>query len=70
MNRTRCPPTEDTTFAANDHRLHRPRSWLINGLQKIRTLDFLTTVANLAAVNFGVDEDPMSYKGTMARVAS
>ena len=27
-------------------------------------------VADLAAVNFGVDEDPMSYKGTMERVAS
>lgn len=35
--------TEDTVFAANDHRRHRPRSWLINGLKKIRTLDFLTT---------------------------
>src|SRR5215207_948477 len=34
--------TEDTVFAANDHRRHRPRSWLTNGLKKIRTLDFLT----------------------------
>ena len=34
--------TEDTVFAANDHRRHRPRSWLVNGLRKIRTLDFLT----------------------------
>src|SRR5215203_1991642 len=34
--------TESTTFAANDHRRHRPRSWLINGIRKIRTLDFLT----------------------------
>jgi aryl-alcohol dehydrogenase-like predicted oxidoreductase len=33
--------TEETVFAANDHRRHRPRSWLINGLKKIRTLDFL-----------------------------
>ncbi len=112
--------TEDTTFADNDHRRHRPRSWLINGLKKIRTLDFLTTqmtlgqaalkwllaeprvvttlpniydeaqlaefaaasgkldltkqqlerVAHLAAINFGVEEEPMSYKGTMHRVAS
>ena len=112
--------TEDTTFAANDHRRHRPRSWLINGLKKVRTLDFLTTqmtlgqaalkwllaeprvvttlpniyddgqlaefaeasdkpdlnaeqmarIAELAATNFGVDEEPMSYKGTMERVAS
>ena len=35
--------TEETVFPPNDHRRHRPRSWLINGLQKIRTLDFLTT---------------------------
>ena len=35
--------TEDTIFDANDHRRHRPRSWLINGIKKIRTLDFLTT---------------------------
>ena len=34
--------TEDTVFAANDHRRHRPRSWLVNGIKKIRTLDFLT----------------------------
>ena len=109
--------TEDTVFAANDHRRHRPRSWLINGLQKIRTLDFLATrmtlgqaalkwllademvvttlpniydseqllefaavselpdlsaddmqrVAELARRNFGVEEPPMAYKGTMTR---
>jgi aryl-alcohol dehydrogenase-like predicted oxidoreductase len=35
--------TEDTVFAANDHRRHRPRSWLTNGIRKVRTLDFLTT---------------------------
>jgi aryl-alcohol dehydrogenase-like predicted oxidoreductase len=34
--------TEDTVFPPNDHRRHRPRSWLINGIKKIRTLDFLT----------------------------
>jgi aryl-alcohol dehydrogenase-like predicted oxidoreductase len=34
--------TEDTVFPPNDHRRHRPRSWLVNGLKKIRTLDFLT----------------------------
>ena len=112
--------TEETTFAENDHRRHRPRSWLVNGLKKIRTLDFLTTqmtlgqavlkwilaeprvvttlpniydeaqlaefadasgkvdldqqqiehIAQLAAMNFGVEEDPMSYKGTMERVTS
>ena len=34
--------TLETTFAANDHRRHRPRSWMVNGLQKIETLKFLT----------------------------
>jgi aryl-alcohol dehydrogenase-like predicted oxidoreductase len=112
--------TEATVFPANDHRRHRPRSWLINGLKKIRTLDFLTTqmtlgqaalkwllsedrvvttlpniydleqlrefadasdkpdlstaqlerVAELAENNFGVDEEPMSYNGTMERVVT
>ena len=112
--------TEDTVFPPNDHRRHRPRSWLTNGLRKIRTLDFLNTemtlgqaalkwllaeprvvttlpniydldqleefaaasdkpdlseaqmkrVEDLAARNFGVDEEPMSYKGTMERVTA
>jgi aryl-alcohol dehydrogenase-like predicted oxidoreductase len=112
--------TEDTTFPANDHRRHRPRSWLTNGVRKIGTLDFLTTqmtlgqaalkwllaeervvttlpniydlaqlqefadasdkpdlspdqieqVAELSARNFGVDEEPMAYKGTMERVTT
>jgi aryl-alcohol dehydrogenase-like predicted oxidoreductase len=112
--------TEDTVFPPNDHRRHRPRSWLVNGLQKIRTLDFLTTrmtlgqaalkwllaeprvvttlpniydaeqltefadaidhddlshadldrVAELAAGNFGVSEEPMAFKGTMERVTT
>jgi aryl-alcohol dehydrogenase-like predicted oxidoreductase len=112
--------TEDTVFPANDHRRHRPRSWLTNGLKKVRTLDFLTTemtlgqaalkwllaeplvvsvlpniydeeqlkefaaasdmpdlsaaqmerVSELGQRNFGVEEEPMSYKGTMDRVTS
>ena len=33
--------TEDTVFPENDHRRHRPRSWLINGIKKIETLQFL-----------------------------
>ncbi|MBV9463372.1 MAG: aldo/keto reductase [Verrucomicrobiae bacterium] len=33
--------TEDTVFPPTDHRSHRPRSWLLNGIQKIRTLEFL-----------------------------
>jgi aryl-alcohol dehydrogenase-like predicted oxidoreductase len=112
--------TEETVFPANDHRRHRPRSWLTNGVKKVRTLDFLTTemtlgqaalkwllaepgvvttlpniydleqlaefaeasdkpalssaqmhrVAELAERNFGIDEEPMSYKGTMDRVTA
>jgi aryl-alcohol dehydrogenase-like predicted oxidoreductase len=109
--------TEDTVFPPNDHRRHRPRSWLVNGVQKVRTLDFLTRdmtlgqaalkwllaeprvvttlpniyddeqlaefaessekrdltdaemaqVAELHERNFGIVEEPMSYKGTMTR---
>jgi aryl-alcohol dehydrogenase-like predicted oxidoreductase len=112
--------TAETVFPPNDHRRHRPRSWLINGIEKVRTLDFLTgdmslgqaalkwllaeplvvttlpnvyddeqlvefaeaadkrdltdaelsRVAELNARNFGVIEDPMSYKGTMLRDAA
>jgi aryl-alcohol dehydrogenase-like predicted oxidoreductase len=112
--------TEDTVFPANDHRRHRPRSWLTNGIKKVRTLDFLATrmtlgqaalkwllaeplvvttlpniydmeqlkefaeasdkpdlsradmarIAELAETNFGVEEEPMNYKGTMERVAT
>jgi len=109
--------TEDTVFPENDHRRHRPRSWLINGVKKVRTLDFLTRhmtlgqaalkwllaeprvvttlpniydaeqlaefaaasdkadlsdqelrrVAELYERNFGVEEEPMAFKGTMTR---
>ena len=112
--------TEDTVFPPDDHRRHRPRSWLTNGVKKVRTLEFLTTqmtlgqaalkwllaeprvittlpniydfeqlrefaeasdkpdlspaqmerIAELAAGNFGVAEEPMSYKGTMERVTT
>jgi aryl-alcohol dehydrogenase-like predicted oxidoreductase len=34
--------TADTVFPQNDHRRHRPRSWLVEGVQKVATLDFLT----------------------------
>jgi aryl-alcohol dehydrogenase-like predicted oxidoreductase len=109
--------TAETVFPENDHRRHRPRSWLINGVKKISTLDFLTrqmtlgqaalkwllaeplvvttlpniydaeqlaefadasekpdlSDAEIARVtelydnNFGVAEEPMSFKGTMTR---
>jgi aryl-alcohol dehydrogenase-like predicted oxidoreductase len=34
--------SEDTVFPENDHRRHRPRSWLVNGLKKVEQLRFLT----------------------------
>jgi aryl-alcohol dehydrogenase-like predicted oxidoreductase len=34
--------TADTVFPENDHRRHRPRSWLVNGVEKVKTLEFLT----------------------------
>src|SRR2546430_2034819 len=33
--------TEETTFPPTDHRSHRPRSWLLNGVKKIERLRFL-----------------------------
>jgi aryl-alcohol dehydrogenase-like predicted oxidoreductase len=112
--------TPDTTFPPNDHRNHRPRSWLLNGIKKVEQLRFLenadrtlgqaalqwlladprvaTTlpniyeeaqlvefakapecpplteddlarVAELYAGNFGVEEEPGKYKGTMELAA-
>lgn len=34
--------TAETTFAASDHRSHRPKAWLTNGLRKLDQLEFLT----------------------------
>ncbi len=34
--------TKDTTFAKNDHRRHRPKEWLLDGLKKVEQLKFLT----------------------------
>ena len=34
--------TKDTVFDENDHRSHRPRSWLLDGLEKVERLGFLT----------------------------
>jgi aryl-alcohol dehydrogenase-like predicted oxidoreductase len=33
--------THETTFGAGDHRRHRPREWLVEGLQKIDRIRFL-----------------------------
>ena len=105
-------------FAENDHRRHRPRSWLLNGIKKVEQLRFLETpqrtlgqaaiawllaeprvmtvlpniydreqlaefagaldtpeltqseldrIAALYATNFGLEEPPMNFKGTMTR---
>ena len=35
--------TTETTFPPTDHRSHRPRSWLLNGVKKIERLRFLET---------------------------
>ncbi len=108
--------TTDTVFEKGDHRNHRPKSWLINGVKKVETLRFLelpnrtlgqaaiqwllaeprtmsvlpniydreqlrefasapdtprltpdelARIRELAATNFGVEEEPGKYKGTM-----
>ena len=108
--------TADTVFPPTDHRSHRPRSWLLNGIEKIdklrflenseRTLgqaallwlladnrvastlpniynqeqliefakapecppltpDELAKIDNLHSENFGVEEEPPKFKGTM-----
>ena len=108
--------TSDTVFPPSDHRSHRPRSWLLNGIKKIEKLRFLETsertlgqaallwlladdrvastlpniyneeqliefaktpgcppltaddlarIDNLHAENFGVEEEPSKFKGTM-----
>ncbi|MFY9586500.1 MAG: aldo/keto reductase, partial [Actinomycetota bacterium] len=39
--------TKDTTFDANDHRSHRKREWLENGLKKLDKLTFLTEAGEM-----------------------
>lgn len=52
--------TLDTVFPPGDHRRHRPRSWMVNGLKKIETLKFLTEGRNQtlgqAAIKFVLSE--------------
>lgn len=54
--------TAGTTFAKNDHRQHRSKEWLENGLKKLGKLDFLTAGRDLtigqAALKF-VWQTPM-----------
>jgi aryl-alcohol dehydrogenase-like predicted oxidoreductase len=51
--------TADTVFPKNDHRRHRPRSWLLEGVQKVATLDFLTADMTLgqAALKWVLSHD-------------
>jgi aryl-alcohol dehydrogenase-like predicted oxidoreductase len=113
--------TAETTFPPTDHRSHRPRSWLLNGIQKVEQLRFLensertlgqaalqwlladervaSTLPNiyneeqlvefakapdtppltsddmakideLYSDNFGIEEEPPKFKGTMELVGS
>jgi aryl-alcohol dehydrogenase-like predicted oxidoreductase len=108
--------TADTVFPPTDHRSHRPRSWLLNGIKKVEQLHFLENsertlgqaalqwlladdrvastlpniyneeqlvefakahecppltrddfdkIDNLYSQNFGIEEDPPKFKGTM-----
>ena len=108
--------TAATTFPPTDHRSHRPRSWLLNGIKKVEKLRFLespertlgqaalqwlladdrvastlpniyneeqlvefakapdtpsltgdemTKIDNLYSDNFGIQEEPPKFKGTM-----
>jgi aryl-alcohol dehydrogenase-like predicted oxidoreductase len=108
--------TAETVFPPGDHRAHRPRSWLLNGVKKIDQLRFLESadrtlgqaalqwlladdrvastlpniyneeqliefakapeapaltsddmerIAELYSDNFGIEEDPPKFKGTM-----
>jgi aryl-alcohol dehydrogenase-like predicted oxidoreductase len=113
--------TPDTVFPENDHRRHRPRSWLLNGIRKVEQLRFLehggrtlgqaalqwlladprvavclpniynaeqlaefaaapdtpaltagelSRISELVAANFGIEEEPPKFKGTMSREAA
>ena len=108
--------TTETKFPPTDHRSHRPRSWLLNGIKKVEQLRFLensqrtlgqaalqwlladdriaSTLPNiyneeqllefakapecpsltaddiakieqLYSENFGIEEEPLKFKGTM-----
>jgi aryl-alcohol dehydrogenase-like predicted oxidoreductase len=113
--------TAETTFPSTDHRSHRPRSWLLNGVKKVEQLRFLensertlgqaallwlladdrvastlpniyneeqlvefgkaperpsltaedmTKIAELYSDNFGIEEEPPRFKGTMELVGA
>lgn len=55
--------TADTVFAADDHRRHRPRSWLVDGVQKVRRLRFLEhsgRTLGQAALSWVLSEDEVA----------
>jgi aryl-alcohol dehydrogenase-like predicted oxidoreductase len=56
--------TLETTFAPHDHRSHRPREWLVEGLQKVERLRFVSeqhgmTMAQ-AALKFILAQDAIA----------
>jgi aryl-alcohol dehydrogenase-like predicted oxidoreductase len=59
--------TLDTTFPEGDHRRHRPREWLVEGLQKIERIRFLCTGAPPPRPPFG--RPPPAGGRTMAQAA-
>jgi aryl-alcohol dehydrogenase-like predicted oxidoreductase len=56
--------TLETTFPKHDHRSHRPREWLVEGLQKVERLRFLCERHDLtmsqAALKFILAQDPIA----------
>jgi aryl-alcohol dehydrogenase-like predicted oxidoreductase len=56
--------TLETTFPEKDHRSHRPREWLVEGLQKIERLRFLCEEHDMtmaqAALKFILAQDAIS----------
>ena len=54
---------ESTTFSENDHRSHRTKEWLTDGLAKLRAIDFLTDPGRTigqAALQFILAEPSMA----------
>jgi aryl-alcohol dehydrogenase-like predicted oxidoreductase len=56
--------TKDTSFSENDHRSHRPKEWLTEGLRKLEAIAFLTSGDNRsigqAALQFILAEPSVS----------
>ena len=56
--------TLETTFPPHDHRSHRPREWLVDGLQKVERLRFLCDEHGLtmaqAAIKFILAQDAIA----------